>query len=258
MTSREWTPDDRYRRIAEVLGANARVSVADCHALQRDTVSLRARWLRPVMAELSGEAAAALLAWDGRVDADSPAAALFELWWAGFGAALRRAVLPESLPAPVREALPVLHPHVLVALATGEDARVPDRVALGQAALDAAWAQAAGRRWGELHGLELRHAVAALGSAANIRAGGSGGDGATVKARWWAGPQATQVSGGASFAAVIDLGDPGAAQGINLPGQSGDPRSPHYADLVPLWLADERVPLTRGEVVSSTRLTPSG
>jgi penicillin amidase len=30
---------------------------------------------------------------------------------------------------------------------------------------------------------------------------------------------------------------------MNSPGQSGDPASPHYADLFALWAADEAVPL---------------
>jgi len=30
---------------------------------------------------------------------------------------------------------------------------------------------------------------------------------------------------------------------INTPGQSGDPYSPHYRDLAPLWAGGEYVPL---------------
>jgi penicillin amidase len=42
---------------------------------------------------------------------------------------------------------------------------------------------------------------------------------------------------------VLDVGDWDASYTINSPGQSGDPDSPHYRDLFPLWSRDEYVPL---------------
>ncbi len=39
---------------------------------------------------------------------------------------------------------------------------------------------------------------------------------------------------GASFRMVVDLADPDRSICVNAPGQSGDPRSPHYGDLAPL------------------------
>ena len=48
---------------------------------------------------------------------------------------------------------------------------------------------------------------------------------------------------GASLRVVIDLADWDSAIATNTPGQSGDPRSPHYADLFPLWARGRYVPL---------------
>ncbi|MEO7997013.1 MAG: penicillin acylase family protein [Gemmatimonadaceae bacterium] len=48
---------------------------------------------------------------------------------------------------------------------------------------------------------------------------------------------------GASLRVVIDVANWDAAIATNTPGQSGDPRSPHYADLFPLWAAGQYVPL---------------
>ena len=48
---------------------------------------------------------------------------------------------------------------------------------------------------------------------------------------------------GASVRLVMDVGDWDNSRCINAPGQSGDPRSPHYADLAPLWAKGEYVPL---------------
>ena len=52
-----------------------------------------------------------------------------------------------------------------------------------------------------------------------------------------------RVITGASFRIVVDVGAWDNSRVINSPGQSGDPASPHYADLAPLWANEEYVPL---------------
>ena len=49
---------------------------------------------------------------------------------------------------------------------------------------------------------------------------------------------------------VIDVGAWDNSVWINAPGQSGDPRSPHFADLASTWSRDEYVPMaySRGAV----------
>ena len=42
---------------------------------------------------------------------------------------------------------------------------------------------------------------------------------------------------------VIDVGGWDNTRAMNAPGQSGDPASPHYRDLVPMWLKGEYFPL---------------
>jgi penicillin amidase len=60
---------------------------------------------------------------------------------------------------------------------------------------------------------------------------------------------------GASFRAVFDFADWDASRAINVPGQSAQPESPHYDDLLPLWARDETFPLlfTRPRVEAATR-----
>ncbi|MDE2979294.1 MAG: penicillin acylase family protein, partial [Acidobacteriota bacterium] len=48
---------------------------------------------------------------------------------------------------------------------------------------------------------------------------------------------------GASFRMVIDVGNWDASVAMNNPGQSGDPRSPHYRDLFEPWANDQAFPL---------------
>jgi penicillin amidase len=51
------------------------------------------------------------------------------------------------------------------------------------------------------------------------------------------------VTSGASVRLVLDVGRWDDSVAINSPGQSGDPFSPHYRDLFPLWAAGDYVPL---------------
>ena len=48
---------------------------------------------------------------------------------------------------------------------------------------------------------------------------------------------------GASWRMVVDVGRWDAAQMTNAPGQSGDPRSPFYANLLEGWANDKSFPL---------------
>jgi penicillin amidase len=71
-----------------------------------------------------------------------------------------------------------------------------------------------------------------------------------------------RLSNGASFRMVVDVGQWDNSVAINTPGQSGDPASPHYRDLAPLWAEGRYFPLvySRSAVESHERtryvLTP--
>ena len=77
-----------------------------------------------------------------------------------------------------------------------------------------------------------------------------GGDGSTVTAT---GNGDNQTSGG-SFKLIADTEDWDNSIGINTPGQSGDPASPHYRDLFDLWAKGRYFPVaySRGKVESVT------
>jgi penicillin amidase len=67
-----------------------------------------------------------------------------------------------------------------------------------------------------------------------------GGDGTTVFAT--AGRSFIQ-NHGASFREVLDLADWDRSTATSVPGQSGQPGSPHYGDLLPLWAEGRYFPL---------------
>jgi penicillin amidase len=64
-----------------------------------------------------------------------------------------------------------------------------------------------------------------------------------------AGPGFT-ASHGASFREILDPGDWDRSVGTNVPGQSGQPGSPHYGDLLPLWAEGRYFPylFSRGRI----------
>jgi penicillin amidase len=62
-----------------------------------------------------------------------------------------------------------------------------------------------------------------------------GGDGDTV--------MASGGAFGASFREVLDTADWDRSMATSVPGQSGQPGSPHYGDLLPLWEEGTYFPL---------------
>jgi penicillin amidase len=89
------------------------------------------------------------------------------------------------------------------------------------------------------------------------------GGGSTPKAAAYA-PADFNVNHGASVRMVVDVGAWDNSVIINTPGQSGDPASPHYGDLFPLWASGAYAPMlySRAAVDSQAeriiRLTPGG
>ena len=68
------------------------------------------------------------------------------------------------------------------------------------------------------------------------------GDEYTVNATGYFGNSFDQVSG-ASYREILDLSDWDHSVAVNTPGQSGQPGSPHYSDLLPLWSEGKYFPL---------------
>jgi len=250
----------RYRRIAETLSAQPRHRLADSVALMHDTLSTPARQLvalLPVRGSAEAEPALAMLrGWDGRLDADSGQAALYQILWRELGNRILAAIVPER----ARELVDEIAPSVLLGLLARPDRRLgPDpaaaRDALFDAALAAAWTQAreqlgpdpAAWRWGALHQVRIQHPLWRIPAIAAafppIEGEESGGDSYTVMARWLRRAPAWQVSGGASYLQVIDVGAWDNSLMLNLPGNSNDPRSPHYRDLYSPWIRGEMQPM---------------
>lgn len=259
----EWYEPSRARRIKEVLRSQTAHTLADSRALQTDVLSLPARRLTRLLAELrtddpdAARATALLHGWDCRLLAESAAAALFELWWSTH---LKPTFIAHVVPDTAIRALLLAPGDAESILGALEDPSrylggAPVREALFVSTLAAAWRDAASRMgadpatwaWGRLHQGYFAHALTPLlppDAASRATVGPlpkGGGDSTPMMAAYR--PSDFRVYLGASVRVVIDVGEWDNSVCINAPGQSGDPRSPHYADLAPLWARGDYVPM---------------
>ncbi|HLZ05136.1 MAG TPA: penicillin acylase family protein [Bradyrhizobium sp.] len=271
----EWADSARWQRIAEVLKANDKFSLADAMDLQNDDTSMLGRRLVALLKPLSSDDANVkkglelLKSWDARDTEGSAAAAVFEVWIRNhLGATLLKTAAPKAagLIAPEISSMPVIVAY-LEALdsALGADPKA-ERDRILRDSLGAAVAEVTGKlgadssawRWGRLHMAKFDHALMpladpatasqlsvgpfALGGASNVP------HAATYRRTDY------RITSGASFRMVLDVGAWDNSRTINTPGQSGDPFSGHYRDLAPLWATGQYVPLlyTRAAVEAAT------
>jgi penicillin amidase len=279
----EWSNNARLTRIEEVLSAKPKISLADAMALQTDPTDITSRRLIALLKPLKSDdpklaAALDLLrGWDGRTTTDSAAAAVFETWTAKH---LGKAVVAKATPVAARPLItaPDLaavmdyleHPDTAIG-PYPEAAR--DQILL--ASLASAVAEVSQRlgddpktwAWGRLHQAEFVHALSPLATPeqkAAMKAGPTPMAGTSLSpmaATWRA--DDFRVTAGASFRMVLDVGNWDESRTINTPGQSGDPASPHFRDLFPLWVKGDYVPLvySKAAVDAATetviKLTPA-
>jgi len=100
--------------------------------------------------------------------------------------------------------------------------------------------------WGKLHRVSFKHPLGhvAPGADALFDRGpfSRPGDGSTVDATYFGGASFDQLAG-ASYREIFDLSDWDNAAAVNVPGQSGQPGSVHYDDLLSLWVNGQYFPL---------------
>ncbi len=265
----EWAAPTRVDRIREVLeeakAAGRKLTVADMEALQTDVVSLLARRLQRLLRqavdsggtpeELAANGVNLLLSWDCALRTDSPAAALYELW----AERLRKEITRRALPESARDLLETWRLYQVVtelsqprAAVFGPDAAVT-RDAVLRDTLRAAYEELSDKQgpdprqwsWGMLHKANLRHALDSAPGLTGLLDRGPverPGDGDVVQSTAFGDSSFEQISG-ASYREIFDLSDWDRAVAINVPGQSGQPASPHFDDLLPLWSAGHYFPL---------------
>jgi penicillin amidase len=259
----EWPLDARKRRSSELLSKAGKHTVEDSMRMQNDLLSTTARRLVALLKPLKSDdantqAALQLLkSWDCIEKGDSAATALFEVWWTRYlGAVFKNAVLSKAAAALIPQAdTTVLIDNLEKPDAMfGKDAVAKrNEVLLKSLAIAYADAQkllgpdAKQWQWNKLHYALIEHPLANATDAATksrLNVGPFPKEGSTTTLNLSSfSPITFQQAGGPSFRVVLDVGNWDNSRAVNSPGQSGDPESPHYRDLAPMWLKGEYFPL---------------
>ena len=224
---------ERIVRLLQVLTPPRAFTLEDHRRLQTDALSLRAA---ADLKQFKGwtasnpdveRARATLAAWDGILSRDSAAAAIYD----AFRTPAARGN-PDSEPVepqPATNAVASVETRLLAAV---------KRLSQSQGADQSTW------RWGRSHTRAFPHPfVRAFDLPTVERPGGAG----------------TVAADGASYREILDVADWDRSIVTNTPGQSGQPGSRFYGNLLPLWADDQYFPLAFAkqavEKHAATRLT---
>ena len=203
---------ERITRLRQLLVSNRTYSLEDHRHMQHDVLSLRAaanlslfkNW---TSSDAEVERARAMLAaWDAQYRRESAEAALYETLLG-----VQPRALNEHTPASERREL--LEKGLRAAISSLKTSQGSD------------WSH---WRWGRMHARRFEHVLLDQFDLPPVeRPGGAG----------------TVAADGASYRHVLDVSDWDRSLATNTPGQSGQPQSPFYGNLLPLWAANEYFPL---------------
>ncbi|MBW3468600.1 penicillin acylase family protein [Arthrospiribacter ruber] len=264
----DWADAFRGDRVREVLDKAGKFTMEGMGALQNDYQALPARALVPHLLNLSFEDSAALEAkdrlseWDHNLDPNSISAGIYVMWERKLRDRLRNELVPKHLH---NDFGVVKMTRVLQWVERPEKIFPSDSKKMMQEILKESFLEALEElksRFGEKqenwqYGQENykhawhRHPLSDLlaedwQKKLDMGPVPRGGYSFTPAANAYG----DNNSSGASFRIIVDTGDWDKTLGINTPGQSGDPDSPFYGNLFPVWSKDNffRVPYSKEKV----------
>jgi penicillin amidase len=267
----EFSAPFRASRIKEVLSAGKNFTIEDFQRLQHDETSLVARHMVPLLKGIkiddapTREAVELLLNWNFTMSKESAAAALFETWFDKLRPNIFKPLVPAEIWRLIGGRFSV--PQIIDALKTadpkifGASAKAARDTAMIKSLQEAVsdlrnqlGAEMKAWRWGALHVAEFKHQLSGklAGNAFDLKSVARGGDANTVNATGGAGYRQTA---GASYRQILDVGNWDNSVAVNVPGQSGQPFSPHYGDLLALWAEGKYFPLlySREKILQHTK-----
>lgn len=245
----QFSPAERGRRINQRLTAMQRATVDSLRSLQNDNFNLRAAdalpaWLPAIqtnrLTKEQAEALDVLKRWNYRNDVDAIGASIFTVWSEQLMDAIWKDDFDGGDTFPMRypsfdrtltliqqdpnaswfDNLKTANRETLPDLLTQSFKAACDTLTKKHGALGAGW------HWGLHKSTDIRHLIPGLDafSALDVQSGG----GASVV-------NATTERHGPSWRMVVALGPQPKAYGVYPGGQSGNPGSPLYQNMVPTW-----------------------
>lgn len=289
MLGLEWIEPYRAQRITDLLKTRgASFTPDDFAAMQRDTISLHAKTLLPVLAaharpqdSRDRDALAMLQAWDGDARGDSAAAAIFQAWFLRLAPSLVGDELGPLLTENYQERFTFVTRFALETLkafdsAWCDDVRTPTKESCDDivtTALHDGVSQLTARlgsdmsrwRWDAVHRAIFPHlgldAVSVLRPLLS-RSIPNGGDWSTIDVGPVASDRPFEQRHVPGYREIIDLSPANDSRFLIDVGQSGHPLSPHYDDFLRDWQAVKHRPMRmdRGEIedgaIGTLRLRP--
>jgi penicillin G amidase len=256
----------RARRIVDMIeGSAAKITVSDVEAMQGDTLNILAREILPLLVALPLKGAArtardTLMAWNDRMDPQSPGAALYAYFWQSLLEEVFKTRFPTSLWNP-EAALDDNSRQMNIISVMLKDSRHPlwddpttldvresrdDVLALALEKAVKRGTRAQGPdmrkwRWGKAHTAVFRNLTFGMSGIPIIErifnrgpfpvAGGF----QQVFCTDWKASQPFGVANVSSMRQVIDLSDLSRSVMIHTTGQSGHPGNRHYDDMIGPW-----------------------
>ncbi len=272
----EWAPRYRIDRIdqyfAAALQGGHKLDLTDMQRLQNDVKSLPAIAFQQLLRATPLQKDPTLegfLRWDGQLTRESAEAALYEVWLRAIARAIGK-----DISAQRAQQYQDLLPNTLLRLLSHPDAAIfgSDPVAHRNQLLSDTRQEAAAEltrllgpdqklwQWGALHKIYFRHGLDQISPEAkelfDLGPLARPGDEFTVNATAVPSDSWEQADG-ASYREILDTSNWDRSIAVNTPGQSGQPTSPHYSDLAPLWDRGDYFPLaySADAVKSATQQT---
>jgi penicillin amidase len=270
----DWAPGYRFQRVQQRLDAKKKFGLDEFRDIQQESTSLPGKVLVRLvksvdMKDTALEPYVKLLAgWDGVLSRDAAAGPLHAAWIMELQETMYKTHVPKDLLASTKA---VGNMRVLLTALEKADpkwfgdhakeerdrlvratfARAVEKVKTKLGPDPATWA------WGKLHTATFRHPLASLGpayeKAFNLGPVGRPGDALTPNNTRH--DESFRQLHGATYRQVFDLADWDRGLATSAPGQSGQPGSPHYGDLLPLWAEGQYFPLafSRAKVEEVTK-----
>jgi len=216
---------ERITRLRQLIVPGRKLSIDDHKRIQHDSYSLRGAADQPAFrgwraADPKVERARAMVAeWDLMLERESAAAAVYETW--------RAVADPKVLDYKQ-------HPADRRPLMEAGLAKAVEKLTADQGADPETW------RWGRIHRRPFPHAIISAFDLPSPE--DSGGAGAVA-------------ADGASYREILDVSNWDNSQAVNTPGQSGQPESPFYGNLLQTWIDMQYFPLSFSKKVVDENAT---
>ncbi|NIM57868.1 MAG: penicillin acylase family protein [Candidatus Aminicenantes bacterium] len=269
-----WTDPYRFSRIQEFLSSDRKLTMKNMMDLQQDVLSIPARTLVPHLRGLRSTDARAnkalkmLLSWDYVMDSDSVEAAIYMSWerrlsrnvWGLYIPEKARSVFPRRSLKKMIDFLETPDSHFGPKPSSARDALLIKSLKEGVSDLVKRLGSDMSKwQYGQekFHHIKIRHMLSdaikpELRPELDVGPLPRGGNSYTVNNT----SSGFNQTSGASFRIIADLENWDNSVGTNSPGQSGDPSSPHYADLFEMWAQGKYFPIffSRSKIESDAEM----